>query len=57
MINIKLIMTDMINSKWFHWHERSLQHIIQWNSYIGIDNELMRYVSDQLIKIIFIRMW
>ena len=29
--------------KGFHWYEGSLQHIILWYSYIGINIELIEY--------------
>ena len=51
MINIVLIKTKMISSKWFHWYEGSSQHTIWWYLYIGIDNELMECLLNQLTKI------
>ena len=46
MINMKLMITIVANSNWFHWYEGSFQPIILWYSYIGINNELMElYLS------------
>ena len=51
VINIELIISKIVNSKWFHWYEKSLPHIISWCSYIGIDNELMVQVTNQLMEL------
>ena len=41
-------MTEVIDSRWFHWYERSWLHTIWWCSYIGIDNELIKCLLNEL---------
>ena len=45
------MIIKLINSEWFHWYEGSLWHIILWYSYIGIDDELMGYMLNQLMEL------
>ena len=43
-------MTEVVNSRWFHWYEWSWQHTIWWYSYIGIEIGLMECLLNWLTE-------